>query len=107
MASTNLDLIRSIYSGWERGDFGRADWAHPEIELVLADGPVPGRSKGLAEMAEIAREGLDAWDDGRITPDEYHELDGETVLALDSRRGRGKTSGVELPQVQSRGAHQR
>lgn len=105
MSSANLDLVRSIYSGWERGDFARAAWAHPEIEFILADGPMPGRSNGLAEMAAIAREGLDAWEDARIVPDEYRELDGETVLALDSRHGRDKTSGVELPQVQSLGAH--
>jgi ketosteroid isomerase-like protein len=105
MSSANLDLVRSIYRGWERGDFAMADWAHPEIEFVLADGPMPGSSKGVAEMAAIAGEGLDAWEDARIAPEEYRELDDETVLALDSRHGRGKTSGVELPQVQSLGAH--
>ena len=50
--SANLDLVRSLYAARERGDWSSVEWAHPEIEYVLPDGPDPGHFKGIAEMAE-------------------------------------------------------
>jgi hypothetical protein len=51
MASANVDLVRSIFAGWEQGDFGSAAWAHPEIECVIEGGPDPGSWSGTAGMA--------------------------------------------------------
>jgi hypothetical protein len=82
MASANLDLVRSIYAAWERGDFfsGPSEWVHPEIEFVVPDGPEPGSWTGLAGLLEGARAILNAWENWRPKADEYRELDDERVL---------------------------
>jgi hypothetical protein len=103
--SANLDLVRSIRSAWERGEYGSTEWAHPEIEFAIADGPSPGTWKGLAGMAEAMREGLSAWTGFRSQADEYRELDDERVLVLGhASAGRGKASGLNLEQLRTKGA---
>jgi len=94
--SENLDLVRSIYAAWERGDFSSAVWAHPEIEFALADGPDPGTWTGLPGMAEGYRTWLSAWTNFRAEPEEYLVLDDERILVLVHNTGRGRTSGLSL-----------
>jgi hypothetical protein len=105
MASANVDLVRSIFAAWERGDWSSAEWADPEVQLVHADGPAPGCWTGLAGMAEGLRGWLGAWQDFRVRAEEYCELDDERVLVLCHVGGRGKRSGLELGQVGAKGAH--
>jgi len=80
--SENLGLVRSIYSAWERGDFGSAEWADPEIEFVIADGPDPGRWDGLAGMAMAFRDRVSVLADFRPEAEEFRNLDDERVLVL-------------------------
>ncbi len=103
--SENLELVRSIYAAWERGDYTSTGWAHPEIEFGAADGPMPGISSGLARMAEATRWYVEAWDDVRFVADEYRDIDDERVLVLAQFFGRGKTSGLDLAQVKPQTAH--
>jgi ketosteroid isomerase-like protein len=103
-ASSNLDLVRSIYSATERGDYTWAAWAHPEIEFVIVDGPTPGNWKGIAAMAAGWRDYLSAWQEHRSVTEEYRQLDGERVLVLVGVSGRGKTSGLDVGELPARGA---
>jgi ketosteroid isomerase-like protein len=102
--SANVDLVRSIYADWERGDFSLAEWAHPEIEFVIADGPEPETWKGLAGLADWSRDFMSQWEDTRVVPEEVRELDDERVLVLVRYSGRGRRSGLELAQIQPTGA---
>jgi ketosteroid isomerase-like protein len=88
MASTNLDLVRSIFAAWERGDYSSAEWAHPEIEYVIADGPAPGSWKGVAAMAEAWRDFLSGWEDVRAEVDEYRRLRAKTANLFHIRGGK-------------------
>jgi ketosteroid isomerase-like protein len=97
--SENLDLVRSIFESWERGDYSAADWADPEIEFTVADGPAPGTQTGLAGMAQAYRRFLSTWEDFRTEPEHYREIDDERVLVYVRDRGRGKASGMEISQI--------
>ena len=56
---------------WGRGDFHPVEWAHPEIEYVIADfGPLIGSTRGLAGMAETWSAFLGAWEEYRCEVDE-------------------------------------
>jgi ketosteroid isomerase-like protein len=92
--SENLDLVRSIYADWERGDFRATAWADPEIELVRPDSLEGDVLTGLASTQKRWREWLSAWDDYPAQADEYRALDGERVLVLGRMSGRGRISGA-------------
>ena len=78
--SENLDLVRSIYADWERGDFSSIDWAHPKIEFVGTDGPSPGSGRGVEGWEGPGASTLNVWEDlgGRSGP--LPPLDGERVV---------------------------
>ena len=99
MSSANLDLVRSILAAWERDDYGSAEWAHPEIEFTVADGPAPDSRKRQSGMAEAYRGFLSTWEDFRTEPEEYREIDDERVLVYVRDRGRGKASGLEIGEI--------
>src|SRR5437867_2986474 len=102
--SANLDLVRSIYADWERGDFSRIDWADPEIEFVFAGGPSPGTWTGIEETSRAMRDFIAAWKNYRVTPEEYRELDDRRVLVLSDLGGSGRASGLSLAQMRSEGS---
>lgn len=94
--SENLELVRSIYARWERGDFSNADWADPEIEFAFADGPEPGHWRGLQAMADRYGQWLGGWKDFRAKPEEMVVVDPTRILVLVRNSGRGRLSGFEM-----------
>ena len=105
MSQENVETVRSIFAAWARGDYHSAGWAHPRIELVAHDGPAPGSWTGVAAVAEAWRETLSAFEALRTVADEYRVLDDERVLVLMHFSGRGKTSGLEVGEIHTKGAN--
>ena len=104
MSQENVEIVRSIYAAWERGNFAETHWADPRIDCqFIGDVPSAGTAKGLDGMATAWREWLSAWQDFRVEADEYRDL-GERVLVLCRFAGRGRTSGVEVGQMWTKGA---
>ena len=100
-----MEIVRSIFAAWARGDFSSAEWAHPEIEFVVVDGPTPGSWTGVTAMAAAWREALSAFDVLHCEADDYRALDDERVLVLMHLGGRGKSSGLDVGDVQMNGAN--
>jgi ketosteroid isomerase-like protein len=96
--SSNLDLVRSIYDGWGRGDFSAVEWADPQIEFAFADGPEPGNWTGLGAMSSRYGDWLRGWKDFRAQPEEYIVVDDHRVLVLVVNSAYGRSSGLEVEQ---------
>ena len=104
IASPNRDFVRSVCANWAHGDFSSAEWADAEIEYVLVDGPSPGRWTGLAAMGKAFRGVLNAYTEYHVAAEEFCELDDERVLVFHRYSGRGRTSGLEIGEIASKGA---
>jgi ketosteroid isomerase-like protein len=101
--SENLDLVRSIYAAWERGDYSSVEWADPDIEFVRVDGPDPV-TVGLSEIAHDWGNVLSAWEGFRIAAEDYRQLDDHRVLVITRYSGRGRASGIDVAQMWTMGA---
>jgi ketosteroid isomerase-like protein len=97
--SPNVALVRSICTPWEAGDYTSADWADAEIEIVVVDGPAPGRWAGLDGLPEVTRELLSPWESVRTVSDEFRELDDHRILVPVHRLARAKGSGLEMTEM--------
>ena len=101
--SENLDLVRSIYVDWERGDFSHVEWAHSDIDFE-AVGFDPMRTVSAGAMADRWRLWMSAWENYRAEAEDYRELDNDRVLVLMRHSGTGKASGVGIESFKRDGA---
>jgi ketosteroid isomerase-like protein len=101
--SENLDLVRSIFAAWERGDYGSTEWAVPDIEYAVGDANDARPRRGVAGMATAWGEFLSLWSEFSTTAEQYTELEDGRVAALTAFGGRGKMSGLELGRTHGEG----
>jgi ketosteroid isomerase-like protein len=104
--SANLDLVRSMFGAWERGEFGSLAWAHPSIEYSVIGGPDPVDSTDLAGMVAWWSDQLHLWEGQHIEAEDYVEIDEDRVLVLTHPQGADSFSGVSVDELGgSAGAH--
>jgi ketosteroid isomerase-like protein len=99
--------VRSIAAAWQRGCYSSVEWADPEIEFVIADGPEPGSLTGRMGLAPKLLEFQNAWREYHSEAVEYRELDEERVLVLTYASGRAKASGLQIGQPRANVFHMR
>jgi ketosteroid isomerase-like protein len=99
--SENLDLVRSMFDGWARGELDPADWAHPDIEFEEPDGPDARSVKGIDALRQRIRDFLDKWKEWRMEAETVRELEDGRVLVLTRITGQGSTAGAQIGQTRA------
>jgi hypothetical protein len=73
--------------------------------------PTSAHNRATGSTAEATRSTacrdrrwLSAWEEFRVEPEEYRELDDDRVLVLSHFRGHGKTSGLDVGQMATKSA---
>jgi ketosteroid isomerase-like protein len=97
MSRENVEVVREIFSAWERGDFTSIDWADPEIEFSIP-GPDLHVHRGIEAAGRAWAEFLGAFDDLSIVGEEFHDA-GDKVVVEQIFRGRGKGSGIPIDEI--------
>jgi ketosteroid isomerase-like protein len=89
MSQENVEIVRSVYAGWSRGDFSEGDAFDPQVEFEMVDWPEAGSSRGLDAMRRTWRGALSAWEDFRAEPGEFLAI-GDQVVVLTHVCARGQ-----------------
>ena len=99
MASANVELVRSIYEDWLRGNLA-IDKFDPEISMIES-AALPGggaSAHGLGAVRHYMESFAKYWEDIRVEPQEFIDA-GAQVVMLARLVGRGKKSGVEVSRI--------
>jgi ketosteroid isomerase-like protein len=95
MSHETVEVLRSVYERWGRGDFWTPEIFDRDVEVVWHPGVLDvGTYRGLAGVERSLREFFSVWDDMRMKAEEFIDLDSR-VLVLITASARGKGSSVE------------
>lgn len=94
VSQENVDLVRRIYSAWERGDFSETWWCADDFEFQVPDGPHPGLAHGPEGMGRYWREWLQGWRRFHTRLVEVRDVSDDVVLGVNEFGGEGRTSGL-------------
>jgi uncharacterized protein len=98
MSKENVEIVRSLYEGWLRGEVG-LDRLDPEIAMFEST-TLPGAASavGIDAVRRYIESFAKYWEEIRFEPQEYIEA-GDQVVVVARLLGRGKASGVAVERV--------
>ena len=85
----DIEVIREVYSRWERGDFTSWEAFADDYVWISADGFESGEYTGLAEISASWRTWLQAWDGFGIEADAVVAGSDGRYVVMQLFRGRG------------------
>ena len=95
MSEESVEVIRSLYEDWLRGDM-RFDRLDPEISMVES-AALPGAvsARGIDAVKRYIESFAKYWEEVRFEPEEFIDA-GDSVVVVARLVGRGKRSGIEV-----------
>jgi ketosteroid isomerase-like protein len=91
MSGENVEVVRSIYRAWEKGESAR-DFIDADVEYVNPPYAVePGVSRGRAMFGRIR----DAYEDVSVRPQRFVDA-GDHVVVVARISGTSRTAGVPI-----------
>jgi ketosteroid isomerase-like protein len=99
MSEENVEIVRDVYSAWQRGNFAEGrQLFDPEIvfESVMPDSNERIVAHGPEGIEAFMREFLSQWRDYRLLGEDFRQVGTETVLVEGHQSGIGRRSGVPV-----------
>lgn len=94
-----MELVRSLYARWAKGDLGGWDAVDSEIEFARI-GPtgtgLDGEFRGVEALGTALAEWLESWTEITVQAERIVDLEDGRVLVLSHQTGRGRGSGTPL-----------
>jgi ketosteroid isomerase-like protein len=91
----DLEVLREVYSHWERGDFAYWEAFADDYVWKPVDAIESGEYTGIAEVSAAWRKWLQAWDGFSIEAEEVVAGSEGTYVVMQLFCGKGKASGLE------------
>ncbi len=97
MSRENVEALRRLYEGWERGDFSAGvSLLDEHVAIVVRPGfPTEAALIGIGAVREHLAEILEAWERLTLTAEFFREV-GDSVLVGVRQVGVGAGSGVPI-----------
>lgn len=99
MSQENVEIVRRIYSDWERGNFETvAEVLDPDVvfETFMPDSPESVVVEGPEQIRDFMLEWFSQWQNYRVVGDEFRTIDESRVFASGRQAASGHSSGAEV-----------